>query len=67
MQYRDQRVGRDAHIAPWQYRDQVPSNRTDRAGSDAHIITPPKQRTVSVEEAIFILQRQGYPVTPSAT
>ena len=33
----------------------------------AHINTPPKQRTVSVEEAIFILQRQGYLVTPSAT
>lgn len=33
----------------------------------AHLNTPPKQRTVSVEEAIFILQRQGYLVTPSAT
>ena len=33
----------------------------------AHINTPPKQRTVSMEEAIFILQRQGYLVTPSAT
>ena len=33
----------------------------------AHINTPPKHRTVSVEEAIFILQRQGYLVTPSAT
>ena len=34
----------------------------------AHLYdTPPKQRTVSVEEAIFILQRQGYLVTPSAT
>ena len=33
----------------------------------AHINTPPKQRKVSVEEAIFILQRQGYLVTPSAT
>ena len=33
----------------------------------AHINTPPVQRTVSVEEAIFILQRQGYLVTPSAT
>lgn len=33
----------------------------------AHINTPPEQRTVSVEEAIFILQRQGYLVTPSAT
>ena len=29
--------------------------------------TPPEHRTVSVEEAIFILQRQGYLVTPSAT
>ncbi len=29
--------------------------------------TPPKNRTVSVEEAIFILQRQGYSVTPCAT
>lgn len=29
--------------------------------------TPPEHRTVSVEEAIFILQRQGYIVTPSAT
>ena len=33
----------------------------------AHINTPPNKRTVSVEEAIFILQRQGYLVTPSAT
>ena len=33
----------------------------------AHINTPPKQRTVSVEEAIFILQRQGYLVAPSVT
>ena len=33
----------------------------------AHINTPPNNRTVSVEEAIFILQRQGYLVTPSAT
>ena len=33
----------------------------------AHINTPPKHRTVSVEEAIFILQRQGYLVTPGAT
>ena len=33
----------------------------------AHINTPPKHRAVSVEEAIFILQRQGYLVTPSAT
>ena len=33
----------------------------------AHINTPPEHRTVSVEEAIFILQRQGYLVTPSAT
>ena len=29
--------------------------------------TPPGHRTVSVEEAIFILQRQGYLVTPGAT
>lgn len=29
--------------------------------------TPPEHRTVSVDEAIFILQRQGYIVTPSAT
>ena len=29
--------------------------------------TPPELRAVSVEEAIFILQRQGYLVTPSAT
>ena len=29
--------------------------------------TPPEHRTVSVEEAIFILQRQGYIVTPCAT
>ena len=29
--------------------------------------TPPEHRTVSVEEAIFILQRQGYTVTPCAT
>ena len=29
--------------------------------------TPPEHRAVSVEEAIFILQRQGYLVTPSAT
>ena len=28
--------------------------------------TPPEHRAVSVEEAIFILQRQGYLVTPSA-
>ena len=28
--------------------------------------TPPEHRTVSVEEAIFILQRQGYIVTPCA-
>ncbi len=28
--------------------------------------TPPEHRTVSVEEAIFILQRQGYLVTPCA-
>lgn len=28
--------------------------------------TPPEHRAVSVEEAIFILQRQGYIVTPSA-
>ena len=27
--------------------------------------TPPEHRLVSVEEAIFILQRQGYRVTPS--
>ena len=27
--------------------------------------TPPEHRAVSVEEAIFILQRQGYLVTPS--
>ena len=33
----------------------------------AHINTPPEHRTVSVEEAIFILQRQGYLVTPSTT
>ena len=33
----------------------------------AHINTPQEHRTVSVEEAIFILQRQGYLVTPSAT
>ena len=33
----------------------------------AHINTPPKHRAVSAEEAIFILQRQGYHVTPSAT
>ena len=33
----------------------------------AHINTPPEHRTVSVEEAIFILQRQGYLVTPNAT
>ena len=33
----------------------------------AHINTPPEHRAVSVEEAIFILQRQGYLVTPSAT
>ena len=29
--------------------------------------TPPDHRAVSVEEAIFILQRQGYLVTPGAT
>lgn len=29
--------------------------------------TPPEHRAVSVEEAIFILQRQGYLVTPSVT
>lgn len=29
--------------------------------------TPPEHRAVSVEEAIFILQRQGYLVTPSAS
>lgn len=28
---------------------------------------PPEHRAVSVEEAIFILKRQGYLVTPSAT
>lgn len=28
--------------------------------------TPPEHRAVSVEEAVFILQRQGYLVTPSA-
>lgn len=33
----------------------------------AQINTPPEHRAVSVEEAIFILQRQGYLVTPSAT
>ena len=33
----------------------------------AHVNTPPDHRTVSVEEAIFLLQRQGYLVTPSAT
>lgn len=33
----------------------------------AHFNTPPEHRAVSVEEAIFILQRQGYLVTPSAT
>ena len=33
----------------------------------AQINTPPRQRTVSVEEAIFILQRQGYLVAPSVT
>ena len=33
----------------------------------AQINTPPKHRTVSVEEAIFILQRQGYLVTLGAT
>ncbi len=33
----------------------------------AQINTPPKNRAVSVEEAIFILQRQGYLVTSSAT
>ncbi len=33
----------------------------------AHIDTPPEHRAVSVEEAIFILQRQGYIVTPSVT
>jgi hypothetical protein len=27
---------------------------------------PPKSREVSVDEAIFILQRQGFIVTPSA-
>ena len=32
-----------------------------------HCNTPPEHRAVSVEEAIFILQRQGYLVTPSAT
>lgn len=29
--------------------------------------TPPEHRAVSVEEAIFILQRQGFIVTPCAT
>ena len=29
--------------------------------------TPPEHRTVSVEEAIFIVQRQGYTVTPCTT
>lgn len=29
--------------------------------------TPPEHRAVSVEEAVFILQRQGYLVTPRAT
>ena len=29
--------------------------------------TPPEHRAVSVEEAIFILQRQGYIVTPCVT
>lgn len=29
--------------------------------------TPPEHRTVSVEEAIFILQRQGYLVTPATS
>ena len=33
----------------------------------AHINTPPEHRTVSVEEAIFISQRQGYLVTPNVT
>lgn len=33
----------------------------------AQINTPPKHRAVSVEEAIFILQRQGYLVTLGAT
>ena len=33
----------------------------------ARINTPPEHRTVSVEEAIFILQKQGYLVTPSPT
>ena len=34
----------------------------------AHLYdTPPKHRAVSVEEAIFLLQRQGYLVTPCAT
>lgn len=33
----------------------------------AQINTPPEHRAVSVEEAIFILQRQGYIVTPSVT
>ena len=28
--------------------------------------TPPEHRAVSVEDAIFILQRQGYLITPSA-
>ena len=28
--------------------------------------TPPEHRAVDLEEAIFILQRQGYLVTPSA-
>ena len=34
----------------------------------AHLYdTPPEHRAVSVEAAIFLLQRQGYLVTPSAT
>jgi len=39
-----------------------------KAGLYAHSYdTPPEHRAVSVEEAIFILQRQGYVVTPCAT
>ena len=30
-----------------------------------HTNTPPEHRTISVDKAIFILQRQGYLVTPA--
>ena len=43
------------------------TTRIGRAGDYIRSNDPPTHRTVSVDEAIFILQRQGYLVTPATS